>query len=124
MVYYGFPTLGFPIVFPLDAPVDKLTLHFEWVKAWSKTILGTTINHIRTSNRAILDGSVRVGLLEAPGSFSAKMIPGQIERGAILKSTIRLISGLGSAEKTRIVQILQSNIYFLSLEASIQLSVR
>ncbi|PHM09753.1 hypothetical protein [Nostoc sp. 'Peltigera malacea cyanobiont' DB3992] len=129
MVYYGFPTLGFPIVFTLDAPVDKLTLHYilkckKWVKAWSKMILGTTINHIRTSNRAILDGSVRAGLLEAPGSFSAKMIPGQIERGAILESTIRLISGLGSAEKTRIVKILQSNIYFLSLEASIQLSVR
>ncbi|MEH2222105.1 hypothetical protein [Nostoc sp.] len=63
-------------------------------------------------------------MLEVPGSFSAKMIPEQIERGAILESTIRLISGLGSTEKTRIVQILQSNIYFLSLEASIQLSVR
>lgn len=101
------------------------TLHYilkckKWVKAWSKTILGITINHIRTSNRAIENGSVRVGLSEAPGSFSAKMFSGQIERGAILESTIRLISGLGSAKKTRIVQIPQSNIYFLFICSLVQ----
>jgi uncharacterized membrane protein len=54
---------------------------------------GTTINHIQIINRAIIDGSVR-------GCFKSVW-------------PIRLISGLGSAEKTRIVQIPQTSIYFV-----------
>ncbi len=47
-------------------------------------ILDTTINYIRTSNRAIKNGSVW---------------------GAMLESIIRLISALDSTENTHIVQI-------------------
>lgn len=50
--------------------------------------------------------------------------PEQFDRGAMLGSTIGIVSGLRSAENTRIVQIPQSSVYILSLEAPIQLSAR
>ncbi|MEH2284347.1 MAG: hypothetical protein V7K90_24000 [Nostoc sp.] len=56
-------------------------------------------------------------------SFFSQSDREQFHQGAILESTIRLISGLGSAENTCIVQIPQSSVYLLSLEAPIQLSV-
>lgn len=48
----------------------------------------------------------------------------QFDQGVMLGSAAGLISGLGSAENTCIVQIPQSSVYVLSLEAPIQLSVR
>ncbi|MDZ8087308.1 MAG: hypothetical protein RMY16_17380 [Nostoc sp. DedQUE12b] len=46
------------------------------------------------------------------GTFSAKVLSREIEQRVIPESTIKLISGLGSAEKIRIVQISQSSVYF------------
>jgi hypothetical protein len=56
--------------------------------------------------------------------FISQGDPDQFDRGAMLGSAVGLISGLRSAENTRIVQIPQSSVYVLSLEAPIQLSTR
>ncbi len=48
----------------------------------------------------------------------------QFDRGAMLGSAVGLLSGLRSSENTHIVQIPQSSVYVLSLEAPIQLSAR
>ncbi len=42
----------------------------------------------------------------------------------MLESAVGLVSGLRSAENTRVVQIPQSSVYMLSLDAPISLSLR
>ncbi|WP_392533641.1 hypothetical protein [Nostoc sp. C117] len=94
------------------------------IKASSQMIPGTTITHMRANDKAVENGSVwgRIG-----GSISGYLSqgdPDQFDRGAMLGSAVGLISGLRSAENTRIVQIAQSSVYVLSLEAPIQVPAR
>ena len=94
------------------------------IKASSQMIPGTTITHKRANDKAIENGSVWGRLTGSTLGFISNGDPEQFDRGAMLGSAIGLVSGLRSAENTRIVQIPQSSVYVLSLEAPIQLSAR
>ncbi|MEH2421360.1 MAG: hypothetical protein V7K48_10670 [Nostoc sp.] len=94
------------------------------IKASSQMIPGTTITHIRANDKAIENGSVWGRIGGSTLGFFNQGDPEQFDRGAMLGSAVGLISGLRSAENTRIVQIPQSSVYVLSLEAPIQLSAR
>ncbi|MEH2248347.1 hypothetical protein [Nostoc sp.] len=94
------------------------------IKASSQMIPGTTITHIRANDKAIENGSVWGRIGGSTLGFFSQGDPEQFDRGAMLGSAVGLISGLRSAENTRVVQIPQSSVYVLSLEAPIQLSVR
>ncbi|MBD2410014.1 hypothetical protein FACHB389_36110 [Nostoc calcicola FACHB-389] len=94
------------------------------IKASSQMIPGTTITHMRANDKAVENGSVWGRIGGGISGYLSQGDPDQFDRGAMLGSTIGLISGLRSAENTRIVQIPQSSVYVLSLEAPIQLPAR
>jgi hypothetical protein len=94
------------------------------IKASSQMIPGTTITHKRANDKAVENGSVWGRLTGSTLGFLSNGDPEQFDRGAMLGSAIGLVTGLRSAENTRIVQIPQSSVYVLSLEAPIQLSAR
>lgn len=94
------------------------------IKASSQIIPGTTITHMRANDKAVENGSVWGRIGGSTLGFLSQGDPEQFDRGAMLGSAVGIISGLRSAENTRIVQIPQSSVYVLSLEAPIQLSVR
>ncbi|MBD2356548.1 hypothetical protein H6G41_18270 [Tolypothrix sp. FACHB-123] len=94
------------------------------IKASSQMIPGTTITHKRANDKAVENGSVWGRITGSTLGFISNGDPEQFDRGAMLGSAIGLVSGLRSAENTRIVQIPQSSVYVLSLEAPIQFSGR
>ncbi|MEH2069246.1 MAG: hypothetical protein V7K47_13970 [Nostoc sp.] len=94
------------------------------IKASSQMIPGTTITHMRANDKAVENGSIWGRIGGSTLGFFSQGDPDQFDRGAMLGSAVGLISGLRSAENTRIVQIPQSSVYVLSLEAPIQLSAR
>ena len=94
------------------------------IKASSQTIPGTTITYKRANDKAVENSSIwsQIGV-DTLGFFS-QGDPKQFDRGAMLGSIVGFLTGLGSPENTRVVQIPQSSIYVLSLEAPISLSTR
>ncbi|MBD2345561.1 hypothetical protein [Anabaena subtropica] len=94
------------------------------IKASSQTIPGTTITHKRANDKAVENGSVWGRIGGSTLGFFSNGDPDQFDRGAMLGSAVGLLSGLRSAENTRVVQIPQSSVYVLSLEAPIILSSR
>ncbi|MBW4556107.1 MAG: hypothetical protein KME59_09230 [Trichormus sp. ATA11-4-KO1] len=94
------------------------------IKASSQTIPGTTITHKRANDKAVENGSIWGRIGGSTLGFLNQGDPDQFDRGAMLGSAVGLISGLRSAENTRVVQIPQSSVYVLSLEAPISLSAR
>ncbi|MBD2386890.1 hypothetical protein [Cylindrospermum sp. FACHB-282] len=94
------------------------------IQASSQTIPGTTITHKRANDKAVENGSVWGRIGGSTLGFLNQGDPEQFDRGAMLGSAVGLVSGLRSAENTRVVQIPQSSIYVLSLEAPINLSPR
>ena len=94
------------------------------IKASSQVIPGTTITHKRANDKAVENGSVWGRIGGSTLGFLSQGDPDQFDRGAMLGSAVGLISGLRSAENTRVVQIPQSSVYVLSLEAPINLSTR
>ncbi|HIK05880.1 MAG TPA: hypothetical protein IGS40_14390 [Trichormus sp. M33_DOE_039] len=94
------------------------------IKASSQIIPGTTITHKRANDKAVENGSIWGRIGGSIMGFSSNGDPDQFDRGAMLGSAVGLISGLRSPENTRVVQIPQSSVYVLSLEAPIALSAR
>ncbi|WP_414577316.1 hypothetical protein [Anabaena sp. CCY 9402-a] len=94
------------------------------IKASSQTIPGTTITHKRANDKAVENGSIFGRIGGSIMGFSSNGDPDQFDRGAMLGSAVGLISGLRSAENTRVVQIPQSSVYVLSLDTPITLSAR
>ncbi|BAZ28663.1 hypothetical protein NIES4074_10970 [Cylindrospermum sp. NIES-4074] len=94
------------------------------IKATSQTIPGTTIIHKRANDKAVENGSVWGRIGGSTLGFLSQGDPEQFNRGAMLGSAVGLVSGLRSAENTRVVQIPQSSVYVLSLEAAINVSPR
>jgi hypothetical protein len=94
------------------------------IKASSQTIPGITITHKRANDKAVENGSIWGRIGGSVLGFSSNGDPEQFDRGAMLGSAIGLISGLRSPENTRVVQIPQSSVYVLSLQAPITLSAR
>lgn len=94
------------------------------IKASSQTIPGTTITQKRANDKAVENGSVWGRIGGSALGFLSNGDPEQFDRGAMLGSAVGLLTGLRSAENTRIVQIPQSSVYVLSLEAPITLSLR
>ncbi|AFZ26156.1 hypothetical protein Cylst_4046 [Cylindrospermum stagnale PCC 7417] len=94
------------------------------IKASSLMIPGTTITHKRANDKAVENGSVWGRIGGSTLGFLNQGDPEQFDRGAMLGSAVGLVSGLRSAENTRVVQIPQSSVYVLSLEAPINLSPR
>ncbi|OCQ96397.1 hypothetical protein BCD64_03405 [Nostoc sp. MBR 210] len=94
------------------------------IKASSQVIPGTTITHVRANDKAIENGSVWGRIGGSTLGFISQGDPEQFDRGAMLGSAVGLLTGLRSAENTRIVQIPQSSVYVLSLEAPISLTPR
>ncbi|MEH2245644.1 hypothetical protein [Nostoc sp.] len=95
---------------------------FVSIKASSQMIPGKTMIHIRANDKAVENGSVWTRIGGSTLGFFSQGDPEQFHPGAMLGSAVGLISGLHSAENTRVVQIPQSSVYVLSLEAPIQLS--
>ncbi|WP_427162421.1 hypothetical protein ACQFX9_13205 [Aliinostoc sp. HNIBRCY26] len=94
------------------------------IKASSQVIPGTTITQKRANDKAVESGSIWGRIGGSIMGFSSNGDPDQFDRGAMLGSAYGLISGLRSPENIRVVQIPQSSVYVLSLEAPITLSVR
>ncbi|AFY41147.1 hypothetical protein [Nostoc sp. PCC 7107] len=94
------------------------------IKASSQIIPGTTITHVRANDKAVENGSVWGRIGGSTLGFLSQGDPEQFDRGAMLGSAVGLLTGLRSAENTRIVQIPQSSVYILSLEAPISLTPR
>lgn len=94
------------------------------IKASSQIIPGTTITQKRANDKAIENGSVWGRIGGSTLGFFSNGDPEQFDRGAMLGSAVGLLTGLRSAENIRIVQIPQSSVYVLSLEAPITLSLR
>jgi hypothetical protein len=94
------------------------------IQASSQVIPGTTITHKRANDKAVENGAIWGRIGGSTLGFLGNGDPEQFDRGAMLGSAVGLISGLRSAENTRIVQIPQSSVYVLSLEAPISLSPR
>ncbi|MBU7585026.1 MAG: hypothetical protein KAF91_19315 [Nostoc sp. TH1S01] len=94
------------------------------IKASSQVIPGTTITHVRANDKAIENGSVWGRIGGSTLGFLSQGDPEQFDRGAMLGSAVGLLTGLRSAENTRVVQIPQSSVYVLSLEAPISLTPR
>jgi len=94
------------------------------IKASGQVIPGTTITHKRANDKAIENGSVWGRIGGSTLGFLNQGDPDQFDRGAMLGSAVGLLTGLRSAENTRVVQISQSSVYVLSLEAPISLSSR
>ncbi len=94
------------------------------IKASSQIIPGTTITQKRANDKAVENSSIWGKITGSTLGFFGNSSPEQTDKGGMLGTAIGLVTGLGSAENTRIVQIPQSSIYVLSLEAPIQLSPR
>ncbi|MBD2300353.1 hypothetical protein [Nostoc sp. FACHB-190] len=94
------------------------------IKASSQVIPGTTITYVRANDKAVENGSVWGRIGGSTLGFISQGDPEQFDRGAMLGSAVGLLTGLRSAENTRIVQIPQSSVYVLSLEAPISLTPR
>jgi hypothetical protein len=94
------------------------------IKAASQVIPGTTITHKRANDKAVENGAIWGRIGGSTLGFLSQGDPDQFDRGAMLGSAVGLVSGLRSAENIRVVQIPQSSVYVLSLEASISLSAR
>jgi hypothetical protein len=94
------------------------------IKASSQTIPGTTITQKRANDKAVENGSIWGRIGGSTLGFLSQGDPDQFDRGAMLGSAVGLLTGLRSAENTRVVQIPQSSVYVLSLEAPISLSAR
>ncbi|WP_413174202.1 hypothetical protein [Anabaena azotica] len=94
------------------------------IKASSQIIPGTTITHKRANDKAVENGSIWGRIGGSTLGFLNQGDPDQFDRGAMLGSAVGLVSGLRSAENTRVVQIPQSSVYVLSLDAPISLSLR
>jgi hypothetical protein len=94
------------------------------ITASSQVIPGTTITHKRGNDKAVETGSVFGRLGGSVMGFMGQGDPEQFDRGAMLGSAVGIVSGLRSAENTRIVQIPQGSVYVLSLEAPINLSAK
>ncbi|MBD2440410.1 hypothetical protein [Nostoc sp. FACHB-110] len=94
------------------------------IQASSQVIPGTTITHKRANEKAVENGSVWGRIGGSTFGFLSQGDPDQFDRGAMLGSAVGLLTGLRSAENTRVVQIPQSSVYVLSLEAPISLSSR
>lgn len=94
------------------------------IKASSQIIPGTTITHKRANDKAVENGSIWGRIGGSTLGFLSNGDPDQFDRGAMLGSAVGLLSGLRSPENTRIVQIPQSSVYVLSLEAAIAVSAR
>ncbi|RCJ27105.1 hypothetical protein A6770_02800 [Nostoc minutum NIES-26] len=92
------------------------------IKASSQTIPGTTITHKRANDKAVENGSIWGRIGGSTLGFLNQGDPDQFDRGAMLGSAVGLLAGLRSPENTRVVQIPQSSVYVLSLEAPISLS--
>ncbi|MBH8563558.1 hypothetical protein I8748_15405 [Nostoc sp. CENA67] len=92
------------------------------IQASSQVIPGTTITHKRANEKAVENGSVWGRIGGSTLGFLSQGDPDQFDRGAMLGSAVGLIAGLRSPENTRVVQIPQSSVYVLSLEAPISLS--
>lgn len=92
------------------------------IQASSQVIPGTTITHKRANDKAVENGSVWGRIGGSTLGFLSQGDPDQFDRGAMLGSAVGLIAGLRSPENTRVVQIPQSSVYVLSLEAPISLS--
>ncbi|QLE54578.1 hypothetical protein [Nostoc sp. TCL26-01] len=92
------------------------------IKASSQTIPGTTITHKRANDKAVENGSIWGRIGGSTLGFLSNGDPDQFDRGAMLGSAVGLLTGLRSPENTRVVQIPQSSVYVLSLEAAITLS--
>ncbi len=85
-------------------------------------IPGTTVTHLRANDKAVENGSIWGRIGGSTLSYLSQGDPEQFDRGAMLGSAVKLLSGLRSAKNTRIVRIPQSSVDVLSLEAPIQLS--
>lgn len=94
------------------------------IKASSQIIPGTTITHKRANDKAVENGSIWGRIGGSTLGFLNQGDPDQFDRGAMLGSAVGLLAGLRSPENTRVVQIPQSSVYVLSLEAPINLSDR
>jgi hypothetical protein len=94
------------------------------IQASSQIIPGTTITHKRANEKAIENGSVWGRIGGSTFGFLNQGDPEQFDRGAMLGSAVGLVTGLRSAENTRVIQIPPSSVYVLSLEAPISLSSR
>ncbi|MBD2690851.1 hypothetical protein [Anabaena catenula] len=93
------------------------------IKASSQIIPGTTITHKRANDKAVENGSIWGRIGGSTLGFLGQGDPEQFDRGAMLGSAVGLVSGLRSAENTRIVQIAQSSVFVLSLDAPISVSI-
>ncbi|MBK1986315.1 hypothetical protein A0J48_001895 [Sphaerospermopsis aphanizomenoides BCCUSP55] len=94
------------------------------IKASSQIIPGTTITHKRANDKAVENGSIWGRIGGSTLGFLNQGDPDKFDQGAMLGSAVGLVSGLRSAENTRVVQIPQSSVYVLSLDAPISLSLR
>ncbi|MBE9210725.1 hypothetical protein IQ244_30330 [Nostoc sp. LEGE 06077] len=94
------------------------------IKAASQVIPSTTITHKRANDKAVENGSVWGRIGGSTLGFLSQGDPEQFDRGAMLGSAVGLVTGLRSAENTRIVQIPHSSVYVLSLEAPVSLTPR
>lgn len=91
------------------------------IKASSQTIPGTTIIYKRANDKAVENSSIWSQIGGDTLGFFSQGDPKQFDRGAMLGSIVGFLTGLGSPENTRVVQIPQSSTYVLSLDAPIRL---
>jgi hypothetical protein len=92
------------------------------IQASSQTIPGTTITYKRSHDKAMENSYMWSQIAGDTLGFFHPGDPRQFDRGAMLGSVVGFFAGLGAAENIRVVQIPQSSIYVLSLEAPISLS--
>ncbi|MEA5514084.1 hypothetical protein [Nodularia sp. UHCC 0506] len=92
------------------------------IKASSQTIPGTIITYKRANDKAVENSSIWSQIGGDTLGFFSQGDSKQFDRGAMLGSIVGFLTGLGSPENTRVVQIPQSSTYVLSLEAPINLS--
>ena len=93
------------------------------IKASSHIIPGTTITQKRANDKAVENGSIWGRTGSSTLGFLNQGAPDRFDQGAMLGRAVGLFSGLRSAENTRVVQIPQSSVYVLSLDAPISLSL-
>jgi hypothetical protein len=94
------------------------------LQASSPMIPGTTIVQKRANDKALENGAIFGRLGGSLGGVFSSGDPDKFDLGAMGGSALGIITGLRSAEDTRVVQIPQGSVYVLSLEAPIQISLR
>lgn len=96
------------------------------VQASSSVIPGFTITHKSANQKAVENRSVFGSLLGSAMGFAGGRDPGRVadgfDRGAMLGSTIGIVSGLTSPENTRLVRISQGSVYVLPIQAPLRLA--